>query len=291
MRRGLNLMASALLAPAALGVFQCAAPTDPPAAGGSGAGNPGGTVALSMLASTEQALGKRGIAEGEGFVPHAGPRQIIANDHAGMELTITGISLTNVGIHFMLDTSESPQRLLSAMQQRPPELSMDTHSIVLSGPYLFNALAGNVDPSIRALRLPIARYIGVKLHFNRDSVSGEPLRSQIVMNGTFDDNGTTRNLLIDLTNSSWPWYQQSFRFAGGIFTLTPSDTTNLQLQFNSKIWFSQVDFARLLYAGNISVDDSTGTLTISNRSSRSPSRDIANAIFKDFISSGRLVVF
>jgi hypothetical protein len=292
MRRAFKTTASALVALAAIGLsFHCGSPTDPPHAGGSGAGNPGGTVALSMLAGKDMPMGKLSIADSQDIDIVAGSKPIIATDHAGLELAMTGISLSNVDIHFTLDTSETPESLLSSMRQRPPELSIDTHSIVLSGPYLFNALEGNVDSSIRVLRLPVARYTGVKLHFNRDSISDEQSHGQLVMNGTFVFNGTVRNIAINLTNTSRPWYQQSFRFTGGIFTLTPTDTTNLQLQFNAKKWFSQVDLACLLDRGSLSIDDSTDTLVISNRSNHSPSEDIGNIIFKDFIASGRLVVF
>jgi hypothetical protein len=289
MRSAFETMASALVALAATGfLFHCSSPVDP-SAGGSGAGNPGGTVALSMLASREQPLEKLSIIDSQNIV--TGSKPVIATDHAGLALSITSISLSDVDIHFMLDTSEAPSHLLSSMHERPSELSIDTHSIVLSGPYLFNALDGNVDPSIRALRLPVARYTGVKLHFKRDSISDEQFLSQLAMNGTFVLEGTVRNIYIDLTNPSWPWFQQSFRFAGGIFTLTPTDTTNLQLQFNAKKWFSQVDLAFLISRGTLTIDDSTNTLVISNRSNHSPSKDIGNAIFEDFIASGILVVF
>lgn len=292
MRRAFKTTAPALAALVATVLqFQCGPLTDPSLAGGSGAGNPGGTVALSMLASKDLPLEKLSIADSQGIDIVAGSKPIIATDRAGLSLTITSISLSNVDIHFTLDTLEIPLHLLSSMRHRPPELSIDTHSIVLSGPYLFNALEGNVDPSICALRLPVARYTGVKLHFRRDSIFDEQVRSQLVMNGAFVFNGKARNIYIDLSNPSRPWYQQSYRFAGGIFTLTPTDTTNLQLQFNAKKWFSQIDLAFLLNKGSLSIDDSTNTVAISNRSNRSRSEDVGDIIFQDFFASGRLVVF
>jgi hypothetical protein len=271
--------------------LQCGSPGGTPLSGGSGAGNPAGTVALSMVASAESALPKRLGRGGQAVDIVDLTKPIVAIDRSGLRLVITALSLSNVNVHFTLDTEEVPSRLLSSMRDRRPELSIDTHSIVLSGPYRFNAIQGNVDSSIRTLSLPVARYTGVKLLFDRDSVSGEQFGSQIVMNGTFADGGDTHAVRIDLTNRSWPWYQQTYRFAGGIFTLSQTDTTNLQLQFNPKKWFSEVDLGWCIDRGILFAGDSTDTVVISNRSSRSPSQEIGNTIFKSFIASGRLVVF
>jgi hypothetical protein len=272
-------------------LFRCGSPTDPSLSGGSGAGNPGGTVALSMLASRELSLPKLSIGGSSYIDILAGSQPVIATDRAGQAITITNVLLSNVDIHFMLDTLEIPSYLLPSMSQWSSEISIDTHSIMLSGPYRFDVLEGNVDSSIRVLCLPVARYTGIMLHFNRDSLAGDEFPSQLVMNGSCVFNGITHSISIDLGTPSGLRFQQSFRFSGGIFTLTPNDTTNLQIQFNVQKWFSHLDLASFLFMGSFSIEDSANTLVISNRSTHSASEDIGDIIFKDFIASGRLVVF
>ena len=268
--------------------------TDDPLAGGSGAGNPGGTVELSMVAIADQGINKTSVVGTRNFKLLDSSRSITVTDKGGLQFILTDITLSDIDVRFMLDTAEKPEQLLSSMLEEPAELSSDTHSIVLDGSHAFDALGEMIDSSVASLLLPVARYTGVALGFSESfdpdkfAQQRTPL-TRIAMNGTFCYSGVKHQIAIISDCSLWPCLRV-YRFGGGIFTLSPADTTHLELQFNSRQWFSSVDIAASLNNGALTFD-ANGALNIVSLAGCRLYREIVFAITQGFLSSGKLTVY
>lgn len=254
--------------------------------GGSGAGNPVGNVIVSMYAISGQGLSKILSAPVE---RNDSASFINIQDKGMSQFTISSITITHVKLHFLLDSMEKPDRLLSFMDSKPPELSCDTNSFILKVPYGFDVLKGGSDSSIVAWNFPDANYSGVGLDFKPDSGSTVSEQDQIILNGSFLYNGKTHDMIVAIGKLELQ-NDYNYKFGGGIFTLSLADTTHLQLQFNSNFWFDNVEIANGLDIGNLGFD-STGTLKIENYSDQPFVRALGINIANNFLSSGRLVVY
>jgi hypothetical protein len=284
-------------------LFRCGSLSFAPLAGGSGAGNPGGTVVTSanVVFSMSAVNGQGQPGGGEAPVAKLSSSTLLdssgsitAADRGGLQFTLTEVSVSNVAARFMLDSEMEPERLLSHMADRPPELLSDSNAIVLSGSHEFDALSGRVDSSNRTLRLPVARYTGVR--FDVPEYAGgcpdgpqNPSYSMITMRGTFLYGGTSHALVADISYSPMTC-RLDFRFGGGLFTLSDVDTTHLELQFDAQRWFADVDFAAVLGNGSLRFD-AAGALNLSNTSYSPCVSGIQSVIASDFFSSGKLVVY
>jgi hypothetical protein len=271
---------------------------DQPLAGGSGAGNPGGTVVLAMSAVGGQdqgtGLNKTATAGKQSSTVIDISNSIIVTDKGGQLITLTDVTVSNVTVRFILDYSEKPDSLLSGMHAAPPELSADSHCIVYAGNHEFDAVQGMVDSSVAALRLPIGRYCGVSIGFQEFSSSVPQNQqdmnySRITMNGSFLYGGAMHNLIIGINYVPLTAFQ-NFSFGGGIFTLSSNDTTHLELQFNAAQWFAGVDLKTSLGQGGLFFD-STGTLNLTGTCANPYVRGIQSVIANAFFPSGTLVVY
>jgi hypothetical protein len=288
MNRAARSLAHVLsLAASAAILLRCGPLTGSSLAGGSGAGNPGGTVALSMRANGDPAAKASAPAEGKIFNVIGGCKPIVIADKAGLEFTITSVSLKSLAISFVLDGSQEPGQLLASMRERRPELSCDSNSIILSGSHQFNVLKGDADSLTSALPLPVARYTGLSMHFGAEADDNGGVQSgQLAMSGTFLYNGSLHAITIDIDHPLWQFY----RFAGGIFTLSNGDTTHLELRFDATHWFAAINFAQDISLGLFAFD-SSGVLTLSNSAGRSLAPEIELLLANNFIESGKLAVY
>lgn len=300
MRHAFLHFAGAFTVPGILSFLcQCASlsENDLPLAGGSGAGNPGGIVMLTVAATADagqQGLGKTEAAGKQQYTLIDSSRAVTVTDKSGLQFILTEVTLSNIDVGFMLDSTEKPEQLLSSMDTMPTGLSTDTHSIVVDNSREFDALIENADSVIPSLRLPIARYTGVTLGFGElfgfgDFSHRETMEAIITMKGKFYYNETQHQIFITINCSLWPC-SQFYRFGGGIFTLSPADTTHLKLQFNSKQWLSNVDIAGSLNEGYLAFD-AEGALNIASLAGNRLNREIDFAITQSFVSSGKLSVY
>jgi hypothetical protein len=272
-----------------------------PLAGGSGAGNPGGTVVsaasveLSMVATGggDQVLGIAGPLLKTGSVLDS-TGSITVTDKGGLRLTLTQVVLSNVEPRFMLDSALRPDSLLSHMAEPPSGLSCDSNSIMLNGLHAFDAVEGKIDSADGQLRLPVARYSGIGIGFQEYHNSYQypqppPEYSRITMRGSFLYGGAMHDIIIEINYSPQPCRQQ-FRFGGGLFTLMAGDTTHLELQLAADTWFADVDFAAALANGSLYFDP-WGALRITDGCYNPCVWGIQSSIATDFFASGRLVVY
>jgi hypothetical protein len=283
--------------------FRCGSLTpEMPLSGGSGAGNPGtvarsGTVVLAMGAVSSVDEGSfsvlPAIAKANGTLFKSGGSVAVV-DQGGLRFIMTEITVANVEARFMLDTSIEPEYLLDHMDIRQPELSSDTHCIVFSGNHNFDAVGRMVDSSVAALRLPVARYSGVgfgfkeyanRFHYDPWNVAS----SKITMKGTFLYGEVLHDVIVDINYAPQP-SERYYLFGGGHFTLSPEDTTHLELRFDADRWFSNINFAEALGNGSLYFD-STGTLNLTATEANPCVWGLQAVIATDFFASGKLVIY
>jgi len=191
-----------------------------------------------------------------------------------------------------VDSSENPASLLAAMKSRPAYLSSDSNSIIYTREESFNVLCDTVDSLPATLSLPIAKYIGVKITLPQvasTGAAGSTGSNQIVFNGSFTYFGLSHPLNVGIAYSQAPC-NQTYSFNGGIFTLSASDTTQVQLQFSPGQWFSSINVTTGLENGDYSFD-CTGSLNLYNYSTQPSVEWAGETVASDFLASGTLSVY
>jgi hypothetical protein len=261
-------------------------------AGGSGAGNPGGTVAVTLKA--EVSIGMAKATAGEFNKQESDTSSIVplvVTDKAGLELYISEIIFSCADFRFMLDPSEDATEILQSFNDHSSLLSSDKGSLVLGGgPYLCNGITGEMLPSIDSVRLPVAKYTGIMLRFKdtpdffpHDTFNKNEL---FRISGTFFYYGRLCRFIVDINHS----FNAPVHFAGGIFTLSDSDTTNIELRFDANKWFKGIDLKKAIVTKDLQFNPN-GDIFIGGHCNDSANQKIEFAIQNAFIESGRLVVY
>jgi|GEM_PF-3196905 hypothetical protein len=296
----------AFLAIAASLHFQVACTASSQVAGGSGAGNPGGVATIALLVDTQSSAGLskisatsasdttgKGAGQAGGPVPASSNDQIAAagkgpftiTDDGGMSMTVTGTTIAVKAVYFMLDSGQNPAKLLERFDQ---PLLADSSSIVLNGPFVFDAMTGVSVPSIDTLKLPEARYTGIKLLLDTAQHGGQPggrTGSAVDITGTFVYQAVQRNFSFRLNmNQAIPYMN-----AQSSVVVQAVDTTNFTIVFNPQLWLSGVNIASCIDNGYITLENS-GDLIIDGNTGRGPCQSIEGAIRQNVVASGQLRV-
>jgi hypothetical protein len=263
-------------------------------AGGSGAGNPGGSVSVALRAavslSTLKTAAEGLVLPSADLSPDSG---IVVQDRAELSLLIDGIYLNGVTMKFLLDPSEDPRTILSDLRNRPSYLAADSQYLdLLEGPFRFNGLNGKAEPDIGTIYLPVAQYTGIKLSFSKEryykSDATTIHRGQIYITGTLPYYGKDRRFIVEICRS----FSSLYQFAGGgTFKLSASDTTHMELRFNAKKWFSSVDLKNAMDRGILMMNQYGEILIGSCLCPNNLTQEIETAIYNDFIASGKLVLY
>jgi hypothetical protein len=260
-------------------------------AGGSGAGNPGGTVTVALKAEVSIGMAKTTSDTFSKQISGTSNDSLIAvTDMNGLQLFISEIGFSCEDFRFMLDPSENAGEILSSFRDRSSLLSNDTRSLILGGgPYFCNGLTGQMQPKIDTIRLPVAKYTGIMLSF-RDRgnfLSRETFGRQLFyIAGTFFYCNRLCRFYIGINHPFSPLIS----FAGGIFTLSTGDTTHIELRFNADQWFKGIDLKKAIDNGDLQLN-SNGEIFIGGRPNDSPNQKIEVAIQNSFAASGKLIVY
>jgi hypothetical protein len=271
--------------------LQCGGLNQVQIAGGSGAGNPGGTVSVALSMTVDSMVTQSSVAidtADTSTTDATAKSAFTVKDMAGLPVSITGVQINSSDLRLVVDDREDPGRILDSINNRPSYLSSDSSSLIINKQFSFNCLKGTPDSSVPPLKMPVARYIGVELNFNQEAPSQTDTewRSKILITGSFVYNKQLRNFTVDINRTFSPVYP----FAGGVFTLSKVDTTHLEIRFNASQWFHRVDFKQCLDQKRL-VFGPNGTLFISSNSMATSVLDIESQIRTDFINSGKLVVY
>jgi hypothetical protein len=260
-------------------------------AGGSGAGNPGGTVTVTLRAEVSVGMAKTAPGEFyEQISDTSSTSPIVVTDKDGLKLTISEIAFSCADFRFILDPTENAGEILRSFSDRSPLLSFDDQSLILNGgPYLCNGLTGRMQPEIDTVRLPVAKYTGIMLSFSdkgsffsRDTFG----RQLFYISGTFLYYNKLCRFVVDIDHG----FNPLIPFAGGIFTLSTGNTTHIELCFNAAQWFKSIDLKKAIATGDLQFNQS-GELFIGGRCNDSTNQKIEFAIQNAFIASGKLIVY
>lgn len=259
--------------------------------GGAGAGNPGGTVSVALTIKTDSVLAKTAVSSGSGSAQTAivsGAAPLVIKDLAGLPVTITGVQINSADLRLILDYREDPRGILDSLRERPSYLSSDSQSLVINKRFSFDCLKGDPDSTIPPVTMPVARYTGVMLRFNQEliPVADSVRQNQILIAGSLAYSGKTHRIRIEINRTFSPIY----KFAAGIFTLSATDTTHLEIRFNASQWFHNVNFKQLIDLKLLNFDQN-GDLVISSGTCRYGVEETESRIRNDFIMSGKLVVY
>ena len=260
-------------------------------AGGSGAGNPGGTVTVALKAEVSIGTAKTTAGEfREQKSDTSNPEPLVVTDKAGLPLYISEIAFSCADFRFMLDPSEDAGEILRSFNDPSSLLSSDKRSLILGGgPYLCNGLTGEMQPAIGTLRLPVAKYTGIMLCFkdNRNVFAHDTFNNELFyISGTFPHYGKFCRFIVDIDHS----FNSFVHFAGGIFTLSDSDTTHIELRFDAEKWFKSIDLKKAIANKDLQFNPN-GDIVIGGHCNDSANQKIELAIQNAFTTSGRLIVY
>jgi hypothetical protein len=171
------------------------------------------------------------------------------------------------------------------MKDPSPLLAHDDFSLILrGGPYMCNGLTGKVLPEIKSITIPIAKYTGMMIPFKKEWNSN--VKSDLLyLSGTIPYFGKNKRLVVDIDHSFYSF----INFDKGIFTPSTSDTTCIELLYDAKRWFENVDIKGGVESGAIYFDQD-GDLIIGRQSNSSATENIEMTIINSFVASGKLAV-
>jgi hypothetical protein len=256
-------------------------------AGGSGAGNPGGSVTVSLKAQISIGMNKSVADTSSGILIFGNPTDspVVIYDKTGIPFSMSEIMFTCADFRFLLDQSEDPEKILESMKDPSPLLTHDDFSLILrGGPYMCNGLTGKVLPEIKSITIPIAKYTGMMIPFKKEWNSN--VKSDLLyLSGTIPYFGKNKRLVVDIDLSFYSF----INFDKGIFTPSTSDTTCIELLYDAKRWFENVDIKGGIESGAIYFDQD-GDLIIGRQSNSSATENIEMTIINSFMASGKLAV-
>jgi hypothetical protein len=237
------------LALLSISLIRCSSGGDP-VAGGTGTGNPGGSVVVSMRADTGNAatsLAKSLLGPNPGSDKAPSPPVFAGQgyqiqDSGGMLMMIDTAYVNVQRIHFMLDSSADPSLLLKNFAGI---LSQDSESIILDKPFVFELVTGASYPSVCSLRIPEAKYSGIKLEPHADD--GAPV-------GPFSDSFSVtlvgEYIYQDTLHSFRISYRMDspliFRSDSGNANVSRDSTIHFHIALDIRTWFVGIDLKSCL---------------------------------------------
>jgi hypothetical protein len=249
-------------------------------AGSAGAGNPGGTVSLAIIADSGeiQSLQKRATPCNIFLPPiEKNDLNLPIVDDGNLTVDIDEAYLTVESILFQLDQSDDVSELLSEVDNE--KLSAGTEGLVLKGPFIFDALTGESNPSVDAFSMPETDYTGIKLYIGPGS--GE--KCAIDISGTFEYESSIREFALCLSLDVGALYKKT----GAPFRVLQKDTTHIAIILDAARWLSGIEFKKCLDNGLLPLD-SEGNLTITDNSGSAFCSNIDARIRVNIITTGRL---
>jgi hypothetical protein len=263
--------------------------------GGSGAGNPGGTVIVSLIADTmlpTDALQKiravqTDFSNGVFTARAMNGQGFSVRDDDSMLMIIDTAFVKVQKVHFIVSDSETPDVLIKDF----PALSADSESIILKRSLTFELVSGATYPSLCSLNIPEAKYAGIKLKsFSGQGSNSGPSSSQtgydVTLIGRFLYHDTVRSLKICL-NLDAPFY---FQNNGKEFSISRKDTTRFLVTLNARKWFVGLNLKSCIENGSIPLD-SNGDLVLTAPPKSGPCKGAINSLRSNMLLNGVLKVY
>jgi hypothetical protein len=218
-------------------------------AGGSGAGNPGKTT-VSIVAVPNAPCST--ISAPPSLLKVALLNELPVLDTVNELYNVNKSHIIVKRIHFVVDPIDK-ERLASTPIDAP--LRKDLESVILDGPFSFDALNGNSDPLLDSLILPDANYKGLRL-----VIENGPKNNSIFLSGTFVYKDTLHNFKFDLPLTLNVAYDNY----GSLLHISGSDSTDFRIILDASKWMWNVNIKSCLDSQSLTFD-STGTLVIDGK--------------------------
>jgi len=235
-------------------------------AGGTGVGNPTTEIALSMQTvdgnTLTSALSKQ-LVSTTGSPQNQKPH-IDIHDNSGNEFQVTSAWITVAKVKFFSDTEETPW---------------------VDGPFTFDAITGESEPSLVSIDIPSGTYSGIRLlvtKIGNNSVDG----TAIDVSGTFDYLGETRSFTISLTSN----LSIDYTLETSTLELIPDAKMNLTITLHADEWLAGTSITNCLDSGGIILEND-GSLIIDDSISTGSCRSIGKNIRHNILGSGKIALF
>jgi hypothetical protein len=263
-----------------------------PLAGGTGTGNPGGLVVVSMRADTgagSTVLAKTITGPGTSKMsrpPAFAGRGYQIQDGGGMLIMIDTAYVNVQKIHFMLEGSEDPSLLLKDFAG---SLSYDSESIILDKKFVFELVAGASYPSICSLSIPKAKYTGIKLE--PDANGGASI-------GPFSDSFSVTLVGEYIYQDTLHYFRMSYRMDSPLifrsdssnFNVSRDSTLHLRIALDVRTWLIDIDLKNCL-DNNSLPRQPNGDLLLIPPMAAGPCMGVLDIIRENMISHAVLRIF
>jgi hypothetical protein len=239
----------------------------PDIAGGAGTGNPGKTTFAIVAGDTISSLP---------LAKTAVPGDIIIPDSAKNYYRVESFSVILKRIHFIFSPDDKPR--IDAMTVLPP-LRKDPTSIVLEGPFVFNALTGIPDSVFGTVLLPAANYAAVRL-----VIENKPEKNSIFLGGTFRYLGEMHAFKFDLSLNVSVTYEND----KGVY-VSGSDSTEMKVVLDASKWFANINIEGCIKS-QASPFDPNGIFVLNGKIDTGVCAEIPRRINDNIVNSGRLKI-
>jgi hypothetical protein len=241
--------------------------TGPDVAGGAGTGNPGKTTFAIVACDSPATLPLQKTLDAD---------EIIIPDSSKNIYRVDSFFVILKRIHFIYSPEDKPR--IDAMKVLPP-LRKDPSSIVLEGPFRFNALTGIPDSVLDAVLLPDANYTGVKIVIEN---KGE--KNSIFLGGTFRYLGEMHAFKFDLSLNVSVTYGN----APGVY-VSGSDSTEMRVELAASKWFADIAIDDCI-GSQTSPFDSNGVFILNGKIDTGSCAEIPRRINANIVNSGTLKI-
>ncbi len=232
-------------------------------AGSSGAGNPGSVVALAMVADGKQETPLSELAKSLALTDssNAQGRKVGINDRSGLSFSIESARVYAKEIRFVFADSVDAG---DPFWTKNDDVTLSGNSALLTGPFEFDAMTGDVTPSTDALKIPATEYALVQIWVAPRGGGRADSPVGIKLGGTFRYRGKERPFVFKLSINAPLLIKHPDLFS---FELEGKDTTCLAIRLNATKWLDSINVKHALLRKDLTFNDQ-GVLEVESAPSR-----------------------
>lgn len=236
-------------------------------AGGAGTGNPGKTTFAIVARDTIATVPlQKAIAAGEIIIP----------DSSKNVFHVDSFSVILRRIHFVFSPEDKPR--IDDATVLPP-LRKDQVSIVLEGPFVFDAITGIPDSIFGAILLPDANYTAVKL-----VIENKADKNSIFVGGTFRHLDKIHKFKFDLSLNVSVTYENE----KGVY-VSGTDSTDMKVELDASKWLANINITGCINS-QVTPFDTNGVFILNGKITEGSCAEIPRKINENIVNSGKLKI-
>jgi len=260
-------------------------------AGSSGSGNPGGQIVVAMIIDTivfdSLPIDTENIpVTDNGYHMNWGSMQsaydsLSVYDAGEMIFSIDSTTLQVQRIHFIIQ--QDGDSLLQSFQGNT--LTCDSNSIILEGPFTFNAMNGICTPALDSVRLPEAVYYGIQFELANTRSCSCSVYCPIFVGGTFTYNQSDRRFSMFLSGNSHLSVQAFIPVQ-----VSYDKITRFGVNLDASQWLQTVDIKKGIDSSYIKFNN-MNNIEINPNSSTGSYSNVGNEISNQILHNATLRLF